>query len=88
MRNNRYFLYENPSGTELFDQPECTFSRHPTAYVRKGHGCMHGIVGADGLLMAKALLWISNSPTLLDYVAIKCSGDHPHSQEWSGRQTK
>ena len=56
IRNGRYFLYENPSTTEIFDQPECTFSKHPSTYVRKGHGCMNGIIGEDGLLMAKAQL--------------------------------
>jgi len=85
----RYFLHEHPAGAFSWQLPDLIkLMQRPHVSRRVGHMCAHNMTSQDAHgvgLVRKATGWLSNSPALLEEVALQCSGGHRHVPLVHGR---
>jgi hypothetical protein len=89
-------LFEQPNGSDLFDQPEFTeVFALPNVTVGKSNACRFlKTCPSSGLLMGKEQIWVGNNQEIVETVSLLCTnksgGDplyHDHATV-QGRNTK
>ena len=80
LRLNRYFLREQPAGTQLDEiDPWPKVWEYETVESQMMDQCEAGAIDDDGLPVQKKTEWTSNSQSLLEpMVPLQCDGSHIH----------